>query len=96
MEDMINVIANVGFPIAIALYLLVRGEQKLEALTMSITELSHNINTLCEKVNNQNQNKCRRWIRVQSLNLLRLIIYYIIYDKIMPCFIALSFLLLME
>ena len=53
MEDMINVIANVGFPIAIALYLLIRGEQKLEALTMSITELSHNINTLCEKVNNK-------------------------------------------
>ncbi len=54
MEDMINLIANVGFPIAVTLYLLVRGEQRLEALTKSITELSHNINTLCEKVNNSN------------------------------------------
>ena len=53
MEDMINVIADVGFPIAIALYLLVRGEQKLEALTISITNLSQNINTLCERVNEQ-------------------------------------------
>ncbi|MFR7365434.1 MAG: YvrJ family protein [Terrisporobacter sp.] len=36
-------VANLGFPIAISLYLLVRIEGKLQALTDSINELSHNI-----------------------------------------------------
>lgn len=38
-----SLIANVGFPVAISVYLLVRIEGKLENLTVSITELSHNI-----------------------------------------------------
>ena len=37
------IVANLGFPIAISLYLLVRIEGKLQALTDSINELSHNI-----------------------------------------------------
>ena len=36
-------IANVGFPIAISMYLLVRIEGKLTILTDSINELSKNI-----------------------------------------------------
>ncbi|WP_334294975.1 YvrJ family protein [Terrisporobacter hibernicus] len=36
-------IANLGFPIAISLYLLVRIEGKLQGLTDSINELSKNI-----------------------------------------------------
>ena len=39
-------IANVGFPIAISMYLLVRIEGKLQTLTDSINELSKNILTL--------------------------------------------------
>ena len=39
-------IANVGFPIAISMYLLVRIEGKLTTLTDSINELSKNILSL--------------------------------------------------
>ena len=43
MADLQSIIANLGFPIAISLYLLVRIEGKLQALTDSINDLSHNI-----------------------------------------------------
>lgn len=38
-----NLIASVGFPIAISMYLLVRIEGKLQTLSDSINELSKNI-----------------------------------------------------
>ncbi|GAA0864730.1 MULTISPECIES: YvrJ family protein [Peptostreptococcaceae] len=38
-----SLIANVGFPIAISMYLLIRIEGKLQSLTESINELSKNI-----------------------------------------------------
>lgn len=38
--DIVNLIGNVGFPIAVSLYLLVRIEGKLENLTNSINELT--------------------------------------------------------
>ncbi len=40
MEAIIQYIADLGFPIVISLYLLVRLETKMEALTRSIDELS--------------------------------------------------------
>ena len=43
MEPFQTIVANLGFPIAISLYLLVRIEGKLQALTDSINELSRNI-----------------------------------------------------
>jgi len=48
MEHMVNLIGNVGFPIAVSLYLLVRIEQKLESLTLSINNLSHIMNLIQE------------------------------------------------
>ena len=41
-----TLIANVGFPIAISMYLLIRIESKLSALSDSINELSKNINVM--------------------------------------------------
>lgn len=38
-----SLIANVGFPIAISMYLLIRIEGKLQGLTTSIEDLSKNI-----------------------------------------------------
>lgn len=49
MADLQSLIANLGFPIAISLYLLVRIEGKLQALTDSISDLSHNITTMTNK-----------------------------------------------
>lgn len=46
MEDIYTNIANLGFPIAVSVYLLVRIEGKLNTLTESINELSKAIITL--------------------------------------------------
>ena len=46
MEELCTNIANLGFPIAVSVYLLVRIEGKLNTLTESINELSKAIITL--------------------------------------------------
>jgi len=46
MEDMYSSIANLGFPIVISIYLLVRIEGKLNQLSESIIELSKSIATM--------------------------------------------------
>ncbi|GAA0109328.1 YvrJ family protein [Clostridium tertium] len=46
MEEIVNLVANLGFPIAISLYLLIRIEGKLESLTNSINNLSQTINSI--------------------------------------------------
>ena len=46
MEEIVNFVANLGFPIAISLYLLIRIEGKLESLTNSINNLSQTINSI--------------------------------------------------
>lgn len=43
MEDIMNTIANLGFPIALSVYLLIRLEGRMEKLTRSITELTQAI-----------------------------------------------------
>lgn len=40
MEEVFAQVANVGFPIAVSIYLLVRVEAKIEGLTNSIHELA--------------------------------------------------------
>lgn len=42
-NDLLNMIGNVGFAIAVSVYLLVRLEAKLEVLTVSINNLSNAI-----------------------------------------------------
>ena len=49
MEIIETLIANVGFLVAVSIYLLVRLESKLETLTNSINELSSNIISLKSK-----------------------------------------------
>jgi hypothetical protein len=46
MEEFLTLIANVGFPIAVAAYLLIRFEAKLGELTYAISELRECIITL--------------------------------------------------
>jgi hypothetical protein len=40
MEDLYKAIANLGFPIAVATYLLIRIEGKMDSLAASINQLS--------------------------------------------------------
>lgn len=47
MEEIFVNIANLGFPIVLSIYLLVRIEGKLDALSNSIIELSKSINKNC-------------------------------------------------
>lgn len=44
MEAWLPMVREVGFPIVVTLYLLMRIESKLENLTQSISQLSHSIN----------------------------------------------------
>lgn len=46
MDELVNLIGNVGFPIAIAVYLLIRVESQLDRLTLAIGELREAIITL--------------------------------------------------
>jgi len=47
MEELINLVSNVGFPIAITAYLMMRFENKLE-------KLDDSINSLVIAINNNN------------------------------------------
>ncbi len=40
MQEMLIQIGNLGFPIVVSMYLLMRVETKIEALTLSIHELT--------------------------------------------------------
>ncbi|HBM80482.1 MAG TPA: YvrJ family protein [Clostridiaceae bacterium] len=46
LEDIAQIIANLGFPIGISIFLLVRTESKIEKLNDSINELSKSIAAL--------------------------------------------------
>lgn len=43
MEDMISSIANLGFPIALSMYLLIRIEGKLDKLSEAISDLNRTL-----------------------------------------------------
>jgi len=40
VDEVVNFIANVGFPIAVSIFLLARIESKLDSLSDSISDLS--------------------------------------------------------
>lgn len=44
MGEMITLVTNVGFPIAVATYLLIRFETKIDGLSKAITDLSNVVN----------------------------------------------------
>ncbi len=47
--DLMQLVANLGFPAIVTMYLLIRIEGKLESLSTSINSLSSNINELNNK-----------------------------------------------
>lgn len=49
MEDIMANVINNGFAIAVSAYLLIRMEQKIEQLTLSIFKLDKSINCIAEK-----------------------------------------------
>ncbi len=49
MNDIFGQVANLGFPIVISIYLLIRLEGKVESLTIGINELAKSIDLLTVK-----------------------------------------------
>lgn len=45
MEQVLGLVANLGFPIAVSVYLLVRIENRMEGLTQSIHQLAEAVAT---------------------------------------------------
>ena len=54
-SELITVIGNFGFPIAITVYLFIRFEKKIENLENSILKLSNVINDLEKGLNRKNE-----------------------------------------
>jgi len=46
LEDLTVLIANLGFPIVVALYLLMRVEKKIETLSVKVVEICRNISRI--------------------------------------------------
>ncbi|MDD3841006.1 MAG: YvrJ family protein [Clostridia bacterium] len=46
MEQVLGSVANLGFPIVVAVFLLIRVEKKLDELTISIYELANVISSI--------------------------------------------------
>lgn len=44
-EDFVSIIANIGFPVAVTTYLLVRLEKQIDGLASSVNKLSVIIST---------------------------------------------------
>jgi len=49
MNELLTPVANVGFPIVLSIYLLVRLEGKIEGLSDSLHELAKSITNLSHK-----------------------------------------------
>jgi hypothetical protein len=49
MEEMLQGVANFGFPIIVSAYLLIRMENKMENLQKAIVGLSHSIERINQK-----------------------------------------------
>ena len=43
MDELMPLVANLGFPIVVSLYLLIRVERKLEELTACVKEANKNL-----------------------------------------------------
>ncbi len=50
MQEILVIAANVGFPIAVAVYLLVRIENRLDGLSANIGELARAVGEMREEI----------------------------------------------
>ncbi|MEN2984874.1 MAG: YvrJ family protein [Dictyoglomaceae bacterium] len=57
INNLIQVISNVGFPVVVALYLLIRVDKTIEKSTEALTELTKTIIELKELISGINSNR---------------------------------------
>ncbi|MGL5821996.1 MAG: YvrJ family protein [Sarcina sp.] len=46
MDEFVSLVSNLGFPIAVTAYLLIRFEKKIDTLNENILNLNNNINKI--------------------------------------------------
>ena len=52
MEEIVQLIANVGFPIVVAVYMIVKVDKTNQELLLAITKLTERIENMEDKVKN--------------------------------------------
>ncbi|EJP6472368.1 YvrJ family protein [Clostridium sp. FAM 1755] len=56
-EQLIKIVSDVGFPIAVSLYLLLRIEKKLDEITKTLTSLDKTITSAMKQEKNKHSTK---------------------------------------
>ncbi len=56
-DQLIKIISDVGFPIAVSLYLLLRIEKKLDEITKALTSLDKNITSTMKQEKDEHSTK---------------------------------------
>lgn len=64
MEEFVTIVSNVGFPIAVAAYLLIRLESVIKGLQQSITSLA----LVVAKQNNVNQEQLEKILELNGIS----------------------------
>ncbi len=64
MEEFVTIVSNVGFPIAVAAYLLIRLESVIKGLQQSITSLT----LVVAKQNNVNQEQMEKILELNGIS----------------------------
>lgn len=57
MEQYVSIVSSVGFPIFIAMFILIRMESKIEKLVAAFVELSDSIEKIIEKTEKNETNE---------------------------------------
>ena len=60
MEDFVSIISNVGFPIFIAMFILIRLESKIEKLAEAFMELTKTIKLFMAQVEESEEDKTNK------------------------------------
>ena len=53
MNDFLNMVANIGFPVAVTAYVLIRLEKRMSSLATSFNELNNSIQALINITKNK-------------------------------------------
>lgn len=53
MNDFLNMVANIGFPVAVTAYVLIRLEKQMSSLATSFNELNNSIQALINITKNK-------------------------------------------
>ena len=73
MEDFVSIISNVGFPIFIAMFILIRLESKIEKLIEAFMELTKTIKLFMTQVEESEEDKTNKEVLERITQLFELL-----------------------